>query len=56
MNQEPAVKTCKNPVADNIALADRLKIRGTPTMIHKDGRRTSGAMPRAQFEKWLNGG
>lgn len=56
LNQEPTVKTCKNPVADNIALADRLKIRGTPTMIHKDGRRTSGAMPRAQFEKWLNGG
>lgn len=56
LNQEPTVKTCKNPVTDNIALADRLKIRGTPTMIHKDGRRTSGAMPRAQLEKWLNGG
>lgn len=57
MDKEPSEKTknCKNPVAENIALAEKLKVRGTPTMIHKDGRRTSGAMSRAAFEKWLNG-
>lgn len=55
LGKEPTGKTCKNPIEENILLAEKLKIRGTPTMIHKDGRRTSGAMPRAEFEKWLNG-
>ncbi|HFA6386243.1 TPA: DsbC family protein [Neisseria gonorrhoeae] len=55
MDKEPAAGNCKNPVSENIALAEQLKVRGTPSMIHKDGRRTSGAMPRAELEKWLNG-
>lgn len=55
LDKEPSDKSCKNPISENIALAEKLKVRGTPTMIHKDGRRTAGAMPRAAFEKWLNG-
>lgn len=52
---EPKAKSCANPVAQNIELAEKMNVRGTPTMIHKDGRRTSGAMPRADLERWLNG-
>ena len=55
MDKEPATGNCKLRVSEKIALAERLKVRGTPSMIHKDGRRTSGAMPRAELEKWLNG-
>lgn len=55
LGRQPESKSCSNPVADNIKLASDLGIRGTPSMIHKDGRRTSGAMPRAQLERWVNG-
>lgn len=51
----PSDKTCANPIGDNIVLAQQLGIRGTPTMLHIDGRRTSGAMPRINLERWLNG-
>ncbi len=53
--KEPAVKTCKNPVAENKTLGNRMDMYGTPSMVHKDGRRTAGAMSRANLEAWLNG-
>lgn len=56
MGKRPSEKQCTNPVPDNIALAEKLGIRGTPTMIHADGRRISGALPRADLERWLDGG
>lgn len=55
LDKEPSAKRCSNPVYENIALADKLGIRGTPSMIHKDGRRVSGALSRANLEKWING-
>lgn len=55
LDQQPPVRQCKNPIDANIRLAGKLGIHGTPGMIHMDGRKTAGAMPRAQLERWLNG-
>lgn len=55
LEKEPKAKNCVNPITDNISLAEKLNIRGTPTLLHRDGRKTSGAMPRANLERWLNG-
>ncbi len=51
--KKPETKTCKNPVEANIRLASQLGISGTPTMIHKSGKKLSGAVPRATLENWL---
>lgn len=51
----PASQKCTSPIQDNIQLATRLDVRGTPTLLHIDGRKTSGAMPRMNLERWLNG-
>lgn len=53
--KRPANKTCKNPIDNNVKLAGTLGINGTPTMIHRDGRKTAGAMDKAALEKWLEG-
>lgn len=55
LGKDPKAQNCANPIADNIELAEKLNVRGTPTMLHRDGRRTSGALPRAELERWLNG-
>ena len=43
---------CETPVADIIALANRLGISGTPTMIASDGRRRSGATTAKKLKAW----
>ncbi len=51
--KKPETKTCKNPIEANIKLASQLGISGTPTMVHKSGKKLSGAVPRATLENWL---
>ena len=47
---------CAHPVDRNVALGERLKINGTPTLIAADGRVLPGAASAAQIEDWLNRG
>lgn len=51
--KEPAAAKCKVPVAELIALGQRLNVRGTPTTIFEDGTRISGALPLATIESRL---
>jgi len=44
---------CETPLADIAVLAASLNIHGTPTIISRDGRKRSGAMPAAQLKAWL---
>ncbi|MFN3544160.1 MAG: DsbC family protein [Thiobacillus sp.] len=44
---------CANPVDDTIALAQRLRINGTPTLIFANGQRVPGMVPAAQLERLL---
>jgi len=44
---------CANPVDETIALAAKLKISGTPTIIFANGQRVPGMVPAAQLEKLL---
>ncbi|MBU1664346.1 MAG: thioredoxin fold domain-containing protein, partial [Gammaproteobacteria bacterium] len=48
--------TCENPIARNLALADRLGINGTPTLIFENGQKASGALPVAEIERRLAAG
>lgn len=45
--------TCEHPVDRNLALAARLGINGTPTLIAGDGRMKSGALPAEEISGWL---
>lgn len=45
---------CDNPVESNIALAGRLSVSGTPTLIFHNGQRVPGMVPAAQLEKLLS--
>ncbi len=47
---------CENPVAANVALADRLGINGTPTLIARDGRMLPGAASAERISAWLDAG
>jgi thiol:disulfide interchange protein DsbC len=44
---------CPHPVHRNVALAERLGINGTPTLIALDGRMLPGAASKEQIEAWL---
>jgi thiol:disulfide interchange protein DsbC len=46
--------TCDNPVAKVEALAKKLYISGTPTVVFANGRRVPGAIPAAQIEEILS--
>ena len=46
--------TCEHPVDRNLALAHRLGVQGTPTLIWADGSRTHGYVDRAVLEARLN--
>ena len=41
---------CSHPIQRNLALAQRLGIQGTPTLIWADGSRTDGFVERAVLE------
>ena len=47
---------CENPIAANMALADRLGINGTPTLIARDGRMLPGATSAERISAWLDAG
>jgi thiol:disulfide interchange protein DsbC len=44
---------CANPVDSTIALGNRLKVSGTPTIFFANGQRVPGMVPAAQLEKLL---
>jgi len=44
---------CANPVDATIALGQRLRINGTPTLIFANGQRVPGMVPAAQLERLL---
>ena len=46
-------RECQNPIDENLALAAKLSINGTPTLIAPDGRVSSGVMTAKQIEDWL---
>lgn len=46
-------KTCEHPLASIQEVAKKLRIRGTPTLIAKDGRKRSGAMSAEELHHWL---
>jgi len=41
---------CDHPVGRNLALAHRLGVNGTPTLIWADGSRTEGYVDRSVIE------
>lgn len=45
--------TCEHPVERNLALAHRLGVQGTPTLIWADGTRTDGYVERSVLEARL---
>ncbi len=47
---------CENPIAANVALAERLGINGTPTLIARDGRLLPGAASAERISAWLDAG
>mgnify|MGYP001072444129 CR=1 FL=1 len=44
---------CANPVDATIALGQKLKVSGTPTLFFTNGQRVPGMVPAAQLEKLL---
>ncbi|MBL1352683.1 MAG: DsbC family protein [Zetaproteobacteria bacterium] len=53
--QTLAKGTCKTPIDENTALAQKLGISGTPTMISADGRKFAGVKSAADLKTWLAG-
>jgi thiol:disulfide interchange protein DsbC len=49
-----ASASCEHPVDRNLALAHRLGVQGTPTLIWANGSRTEGYVERAVLEARLN--
>lgn len=49
----PEKANCVTPIDDIIALAKRLNITGTPTLIAGDGRMASGGKSAAAIKAWL---
>jgi thiol:disulfide interchange protein DsbC len=46
---------CPNPVDRNVALANKLGVRGTPTIVLPSGRVIPGAIPLASLNQMLDG-
>jgi len=44
---------CANPVDSTIALGNKLKVSGTPTLVFANGVRVPGMVPAAQLERLL---
>ena len=44
---------CKTPLDEIAALAAKLSINGTPTLISRDGRKLSGMLPSDKLKLWL---
>jgi thiol:disulfide interchange protein DsbC len=48
-----AATACDHPAERNLALAHRLGVRGTPTLVWADGSRTDGYVDRTALEARL---
>jgi thiol:disulfide interchange protein DsbC len=44
---------CDNPVDETIALGEKLRVSGTPTIIFQNGQRVPGMIPAAKLEQLL---
>ena len=45
---------CENPINENLGLAQRLSVAGTPTMFTEDGTVIPGYQPASQIVDFLN--
>lgn len=45
---------CRKQVAEAAAIGQKAGVVGTPTLVAKDGRMISGALPAERIEKWLS--
>jgi thiol:disulfide interchange protein DsbC len=52
--QPVAPATCKNPVLDHMALADRFGVSGTPTLVMPDGSVLPGYVPPTELADYLD--
>lgn len=52
-SSSPSSASCAHPLERNLALAQRLKVRGTPTILYADGRRSTGYAVAADIEARL---
>lgn len=52
----PPDTKCENPVAELVALGNKLGVEGTPTLIFPNGKRKEGALPAAEIESLLKSG
>ncbi|MES2366306.1 MAG: DsbC family protein [Pseudomonadota bacterium] len=46
--------SCKNPVESNIALGNKYRVTGTPTIIFENGQRVPGMVPADKLNELLN--
>ena len=53
-DQVPPSADCAHPVDRNVALAERLGVTGTPTLVAADGRVLPGAASAEQISAWLS--
>ena len=53
-DQRPPSADCAHPVDRNVALAERLGVTGTPTLVAADGRVLPGAASAEQINAWLS--
>lgn len=51
----PEPKCGNEPVERNIALANKLEFRGTPTLVREDGTVLSGYLPADKLSEWIDG-
>jgi thiol:disulfide interchange protein DsbC len=45
---------CANPVDRNIALGNKLRVTGTPTLIFANGQRVPGMVPANKLKQMLD--
>jgi len=50
----PARANCEAPLDKNIALSQKYRINGTPTLVFADGQRVAGMMSAARLSKMLD--
>lgn len=53
-NTAPSPGNCATPIEKNLALAQKLGIRGTPSIFLANGKRLPGFLPLPQLEQELN--
>ena len=46
--------SCKNPIDTNIALANKYRVSGTPTLIFANGQRVPGMVPADKLNQLLD--